>query len=72
MQQLEETSTPYSVTIAVIAYSLCSSTMLLANKMALHYLPSPPLVSFTQIVFAVLAVFFIKCSDKSYALIVNI
>jgi drug/metabolite transporter (DMT)-like permease len=40
----------------VIGYSLCSSTMLLANKMALEHLPSPSTVSLIQIVFATVAV----------------
>ena len=62
MQQLEETATPHSIAFAIVAYSLCSSTLLLANKMALYYLPSLYLISLTQIVFAVLAVTFIKCS----------
>ena len=63
MQQLEETSNTHSVAFAIVAYSLCSSTLLLANKMALYFLPSIYLISFTQIVFAVLAVTFIKCSS---------
>lgn len=60
MQRLEDTSTPMGIALAVIGYSLCSSTMLLANKMALEYLPSPSTVSLIQIVFATVAVIGIK------------
>ena len=37
------------VGMAIIGYSLCSSTLLLANKMAVNYLPLPAVVSFIQI-----------------------
>ena len=46
--------------MAIIGYSLCSSTLLLANKMAIHYLPSPSIVSFAQILFSAVAVLVIK------------
>ena len=46
--------------MAVLGYSLCSSTLLLANKMALEYLPSPSTVSLIQIIFATIAVISIK------------
>lgn len=46
--------------MAVIGYSLCSSTLLLANKMALEYLPSPSTVSLIQIAFATVAVLGIR------------
>jgi hypothetical protein len=32
MQRLEDTSTSYNVGMAMIGYSLCSSSLLLANK----------------------------------------
>lgn len=38
-----------SVVFAVVAYSLCSSTLLLANKLAIEYFPFPSVVSFIQI-----------------------
>jgi GDP-mannose transporter len=60
MQKLEDTSTPLAVLIAILAYSLCSSTLLLANKMAIEYLPFPSVVSFLQIVFAAVVVLFLK------------
>lgn len=60
MQRLEDTSTPYQVGLAILGYSLCSSTLLLANKMAIHYLPSPSIVSFAQILFSAVAVLLIK------------
>jgi len=48
--------------LAIIGYSLCSSTLLLANKMAIHYLPSPSIVSFAQILFSAVAVLIIKAT----------
>jgi drug/metabolite transporter (DMT)-like permease len=35
--------------MAIVGYSLCSSTLLLANKMTMAYLPIPAVVSFIQI-----------------------
>jgi hypothetical protein len=43
-----------------VGYSLCSSTLLLANKLAMEYFPSPSAVSLLQIVFATVAVLGIK------------
>lgn len=60
MQNLENTSTPFAVYMAIIGYSLCSSTLLLANKMAIEYLPNPSVVSFVQILFAAIAVLGIR------------
>lgn len=47
----EEPSTR-EVAISIIRYSLCSSTLLLANKLAMNYLPYPGLVSVIQLLFA--------------------
>ena len=60
MQRLEENSTTAQVIGAIIAYSLCSSTLLLANKMAMVYLPLPSVVSFIQIVSSAVIVLAIK------------
>lgn len=60
MQRLEDTSTPLAVGMAVVGYSLCSSTLLLANKMAIEYLPYPSVVSFIQIVSSAVAVLVMK------------
>ena len=60
MQRLEDTSTPMTVGLAVLGYSLCSSTLLLANKMAIEYLPYPAVVSFIQILSSAVAVFVMK------------
>ena len=46
--------------MAIIGYSLCSSTLLLANKMVMAYLPIPSLVSFIQIVFSASAILVYK------------
>jgi len=40
------------VITSIIRYSLCSSTLLLANKLAMGYLPYPGLVSVLQLTFA--------------------
>lgn len=47
---------------AVTGYSLCSSTLLLANKAALVYFNRPSVVSFVQIVFATCMVLIMKFS----------
>jgi len=60
MQKLEDSSTPLAVGLAILGYSLCSSTLLLANKMAINYLPLPSVVSFCQIVFAAIVVLILK------------
>jgi drug/metabolite transporter (DMT)-like permease len=57
---LEEISSIYDIGLSIVAYSLCSSTMLLANKIALSYLPLPSVVSVMQITFAAAAVFVLK------------
>lgn len=46
--------------MAIIGYSLCSSTLLLANKMAMMYIPSPSAVSFMQILFSTVVVLGLK------------
>lgn len=46
--------------MAIVGYSLCSSTMLLANKMAMESLPSPSTVSLVQLVFATATVLGIR------------
>jgi hypothetical protein len=60
MQRLEDTSTPVSVGMAILGYSLCSSTLLLANKMAIEYLPVPSVVSFIQILSSAVFILVIK------------
>jgi GDP-mannose transporter len=49
---------------AIISYSLCSSTLLLANKLALEYLPLPSVISFLQIIAAVAIVLCLKTVCK--------
>ena len=46
--------------LAIISYSLCSSTLLLANKMAIEYLPKPSVVSFIQIISSAIAILIYK------------
>jgi GDP-mannose transporter len=57
---LEQKSTKLGVTAAMIGYSICSSTLLLANKLALAHLPVPGVVSLIQIVSSVVFVYAIK------------
>lgn len=53
------------IVIAIIAYSFCSSTLLLANKMVMADLPLPSVVSFIQMVFTVLVIYFLQgCGVK--------
>ena len=47
--------------MAILAYSLCSSTLLLANKMAIEYLPLPSVISFIQIISTAIFILLIKC-----------
>jgi len=60
MQNLESESSYAEVVLAVVGYSLCSSTLLLANKAAMVYLPLPAIVSFIQIFSSVVALFVMK------------
>ena len=46
--------------MAILGYSVCSSTLLLANKMAIEYLPVPSVVSFIQIISSAVAVLVLK------------
>lgn len=46
--------------MAIVGYSLCSSTLLLANKMAIEYLPVPSVVSFIQIFSSTVFILLIK------------
>ena len=46
--------------MAILGYSLCSSTLLLANKMAIEHLPVPSVVSFMQILSSAVFILFIK------------
>jgi GDP-mannose transporter len=50
------------VGLAILGYSLCSSTLLLANKLAIEYLPVPSVVSFIQIVTSAATVLILKMS----------
>jgi GDP-mannose transporter len=46
--------------VAIVGYSLCSSTLLLANKLAMVHLPSPSVVSFIQIFSSAITVLLLK------------
>jgi len=48
-----------------MGYSLCSSTLLLANKLSITYLPSASLLAFVQIVFSTIAVLIIQVTKLS-------
>lgn len=48
------------IAVAIAAYSLCSSTLLLANKLSLHYIPMPATTSLIQLAFAAVVVLLLK------------
>ena len=48
------------ISMAILGYSLCSSTLLLANKMAMEHLPLPSVVSFIQIFSSAVIVIVLK------------
>jgi hypothetical protein len=55
--------------MAILGYSLCSSTLLLANKMVMVYLPIPSVVSFIQIITSTIAILVYQfCGGKVDAL----
>lgn len=54
-----EPSSRIKVILAIIGYSICSSTLLLANKAALIYFPFPSTLSLIQIVATIIAVMII-------------
>lgn len=56
----EDNSTPISIAIAIFNYSLCSSTLLVANKLALQYLPFPSILTFVQLSFSVIIIYILK------------
>eukprot|EP01031_Cornospumella_fuschlensis_P032943 gene32943-39842_t len=60
MQRLEDTSTPLAVGLAIIAYSICSSTLLLANKLVIAHFPLPSVISFIQIAVSAVAILVYK------------
>lgn len=57
---LEAEATKAKIVWHIIAYSLCSSTLLLANKVAMSYLPKPALVSVLQLLFATVTILLMK------------
>jgi len=56
----ENDATSFTVGLAILTYSVCSSTLLLANKLAMSYIPKPGLVSVIQLVFATIAILMMK------------
>lgn len=52
MARLQNLSPQTEVTLAVVAYSVCSGTLVLLNKLILHRLPYPSLVITFQLVAA--------------------
>lgn len=48
--------------LAICAYATCSSTMLVINKLAVHFLPAPAIVLFFQLLSSAVAVF---AADKA-------
>ena len=56
---------PSQIALAIPGYSLCSSTLLLANKLFITYLPSASLLAFVQIVFSTIVVLIIQFTKLS-------
>lgn len=57
----------YHIPLAILSYSFCSSTLLLANKLTMLYLPRPSLISLIQIIFSLLIMFFLfSCFQIPY------
>lgn len=50
------------VATAMVAYSICSSTLLLANKTTMIYLPRPGIINSVQIIFSLFFMFFVRLS----------
>lgn len=50
------------VALSIAAYSLCSGTLVLFNKMTLHHLPFPSLVTCVQLIAALAFIFGAKMS----------
>lgn len=47
----------FQVSIAICLYATCSSTMLVINKLAVHFLPAPAIVLFFQLLASAVAVY---------------
>ncbi|KNC86516.1 hypothetical protein SARC_01346 [Sphaeroforma arctica JP610] len=52
--------TKNEIVFAIVAYSLCSGTLLLLNKVVLHFIPLPALITLCQLVMAICIVYGIK------------
>ena len=47
-------ATNNEIAISILSYSLCSSTLLLANKAAMFYIPYPSIISLLQIILSLI------------------
>jgi GDP-mannose transporter len=45
------------IVLSIISYSFCSGTLVLLNKLTLHYLPFPSLVVAFQLLFCIVAIY---------------
>lgn len=48
------------ITFSILSYSICSSTLLLSNKIILFYLPSPSIISLIQILSSLFFLFLLS------------
>jgi drug/metabolite transporter (DMT)-like permease len=53
----------YDVLASIVAYSLCSGTLVLLNKLTLHYLPYPSLVVSFQLIATVVFIYICKHTE---------
>jgi len=63
LMEMGEMNTKASLSIA--AYSVCSASMLVVNKVAVYYLPSPGLVTLVQLIFCSVFLTFLKYSGTA-------
>ncbi|KAL3903391.1 MAG: hypothetical protein SGARI_005403 [Bacillariaceae sp.] len=54
-------STQQEIILAIVAYSFCSGTLVLINKLTLHFLPFPSLVVSFQLAACIAIIYTIQC-----------
>jgi drug/metabolite transporter (DMT)-like permease len=57
-------SVQQQVIASIVAYSFCSGTMILLNKLTLHFLPFPSLVVSFQLLACVIIIYMAQCLGK--------
>jgi drug/metabolite transporter (DMT)-like permease len=54
-------TTKQEIILAILAYSFCSGTLVLLNKLTLHHLPFPSLVVSFQLLACIVIIYSMKC-----------